>query len=574
MNRKEWEPREGHPAADLLLLHLEEELTGSTAEAVTEHLNGCAPCRLACRQLELGFSRFSTFHRDASVPVLAPRANEFRARLLKSAPPSPSLIERLRELVRISTPRRLGIAMGGLTLGLVLWASIFLTAPRQSVYASQLLDDARGASQSLFAHSKVLNQKIRLRRGALIIERAIHRGRPAPLDADAPKIDSNLQQELDLARVNLDDPLNAEDFALWRAAQKDPRDSVRETQESVIITTRVAGSAIAEGTLTLSRVGLRPIARTVEVRGHEPIEISELSYEITDSPSLTPVPAIGGLGLSAAEAVNATPASATVSTTDLETSEVDLREAFHSIGADSTAAPEIWTGNQAVFYHISALRPTQAAAIRALAGRIPHIIESEKEPPQLAERGEQINGSGPYTTTPPLADALQTKLGSAQAAASFVDAMRAHASHVLAEADALDELAHRYPAETLKTLPPSLRIRVNRLAASLLSKLQHDSADYLKSLSPTLDAMAQDLQVTGPANESDESAGCMPWQQSADLAAPKLRNLASDTSLLFVPRRSETQPPVNAEQLMTDTLKARSFVKFNLMSTCQLFSTN
>jgi hypothetical protein len=312
----------------------------------------------------------------------------------------------------------------------------------------------------------------------------------------------------------------------------------------------------------------------VEVRDQDPIEISELSYDITDSPSLTPEPAIGGLAPRTAEAVETTPASATVSTTDLETSELDLREAFHSIGADTAAAPAIWTANQTVFYHLSALRPAQAEAIRAAAVRIPHVTESEKEPPQLAQPIESINGSGPYTTTPPLADALQARLGSAQAVNGFLQAMRSHSSLVLAEADTLDALARRYPAETLKTFPQDLRVRVNRLAASMLSRLQHDAADYLKSLSPTLDDIATDLHVSEPANQNAESAGCMPWQQSAALAATQLRNLARNTSLLFIPSRTESPAALNAEQLMSDTLKARSFVQFNLMSTCQLFSTN
>jgi hypothetical protein len=312
----------------------------------------------------------------------------------------------------------------------------------------------------------------------------------------------------------------------------------------------------------------------VEVRDQDPIEISELSYDITDSPSLTPEPAIGGLAPSTAEAVKTTPASATVSTTDLETSELDLREAFHSIGADSTAAPAIWTANQTVFYHLSALHPAQVAAIRAAAVRIPHVTESDKEPPQLAQPIESINGSGPYTTTPPLADALQARLGSVQAVTGFLQAMRSHSSLVMAEADTLDALARRYPADTLKALPPPLRVRVNQLAAGMLSRLQHDAADYLKSLSPTLDDMATDLHVSEPANQSTESAGCMPWQQSAALAAPQLRNLATDTSLLFVPRHTETESTLNPEQLMNDTLKARSFIQFNLMSTCQLFTTN
>lgn len=230
MNRKQWQARAGHPPADLLLLHLEDDLGGNTADAVREHLGECATCRLTCEQLKLGLARFTSFRDEASIAVPAPRPEVLRARLTEALQPPQSFAERLRALVRINTPRRLGFALGGLSLGLVVWISMFLASPRQSVYASQLLTEARDASDSLIAHSKVLNQKVRLRRGALVIERDVHRGRPTPLQANEPKIDGNLQQDLTLAHVDLDDPLNAQDFALWRAAQNNPRDSVKETQ--------------------------------------------------------------------------------------------------------------------------------------------------------------------------------------------------------------------------------------------------------------------------------------------------------------------------------------------------------
>jgi len=246
MNRKEWQDRKGHPPADLLLLHLEDELDGPAARDVRAHIDQCGTCRLTCEELELGMSRFVAFRDTAVLPVPAPRPSALHARLIRAeteGAPVP-LLERLRGMLSINTPGRIAFACSAATLCLVIWITVFLGAPRQSVYASQLLDDARIASDSLMAHSKVLNQKIRLRRGNLVIERNVHHGRLTPMQAQDSRIDSQLQQELDLAHVKLNDPLNASDFAEWRSAQRGHVDSVKETAQGFIITTRLDGAAI------------------------------------------------------------------------------------------------------------------------------------------------------------------------------------------------------------------------------------------------------------------------------------------------------------------------------------------
>lgn len=575
MNRKQWQDRNGHPPADLLLLHLEDELEGRAADGVRVHVNQCAACRKACEQLQLGTARITAFRNSVVVPTPAPRTNAFHERLLRmeAEGSSASLIGRLRGLLRIDTPRRLAVAFGGVSVCLIIWISFFLGSPRQSVYASQLLDEARSASDSLIAHSKVLNQKIRLRRGSLVIERSVHHGRPAPVEARESSIDPKLQQELDLAHVNLNDPLNANDFAAWRAALSEHSDTVQETAQGVIITTRAAGAAISEGSLTLSRSGWRPIARSVEVRGEEPIEISEVSYDISDSPSMIAASPIGGLAPSAASNVNAVAAPVEVSTTELETSELDLREAFHSIGADVSAAPEIGRTDQTVLYHVSTQKPGEMEAIREAARRIPHVKETEKQLARVVEPLPPANGIGAYSTTPPLAAALEARLGDAQAA-SLLDSLQSRTARVLAEAAALDALGKRYSVDAIKALPPELRGRVNRLAASMLSSLQHDSADYVKALSPTLDAMAHDRNIAEPSDDGSNLPGCLPWQQNAALAAPQLQDLAKDVSLLFVPNRAEKPVVLTADPLLADSLKARAFLDLHLMSTCQLFGSN
>jgi hypothetical protein len=576
MNRKEWQDRKGHPPADLLLLHLEDELDGPAARDVRAHIDQCGTCRLTCEELELGMSRFVAFRDTAVLPVPAPRPSALHARLIRAeteGAPVP-LLERLRGMLSINTPGRIAFACSAATLCLVIWITVFLGAPRQSVYASQLLDDARIASDSLMAHSKVLNQKIRLRRGNLVIERNVHHGRLTPMQAQDSRIDSQLQQELDLAHVNLNDPLNAGDFAEWRSSLPEHADSVKETSQGFVITTRLDGAAIREGSITLSRSDWRPIARSVEVSGEAPIEISEVSYDLSNSLPSKSESTIGALVPSGASYVSAPAAAAEVSALELETSELDLREAFHSIGADVSANPEIWTADQTVFFHTSTQKPGEMAAIKKAASRIPHVEEAGQQLARLAVPPLPFDEPGPDASTPPLASALQAKLGDAQAVNTFLESFRTSSTHVLAEAAALEQLGRRYPADQIKNLPPDLRARVNRLAASMLSSLQHNSSDYVKSLSPVLDDMAHDLNIPSPGDDSSNVPGCLPWQDNATLAEPHLRDLTKDVSLLLMPGQTDQPLPQPASKLMADSLKARSFLEAHLMSTCQLFGAS
>jgi hypothetical protein len=572
MNRKHWQDGEGHPPAGLLLLHLEDELEGRSAENVSRHVERCALCQLACGQLEHGMKQFTAFRDSVDLPVPAPQTQELKARLLAESARSAqsTVLAGIRGFFRFDSPRRMGFAFAGAAVCILVWFSVYLSAPGSSVYASQILDKARNASDSLFAHSKVLNQKVRMRRGTSVIERSVHRSRQAVAEAREPGIDAEFQEALDLAHVNWNDPLNANDFAGWRALQQKHTDSVKETAQAVTITTSVAGAAIAAESLTLSRSDWRPIARSVEVRGEAPIEISEVSYEIGDS--LLPMTALatGSAEPAAAAAKDVTAKSAEVSAVELETAEVDLREALHSIGADVSAAPEIWQAEHTVVVRACPVSAGEAEEIGKAIARIPHVRQVGGN----SENRRQAGGSGWHSTVAPLAGALENRLGGADEAHRFVESLQTRSAHVLAEAAALDQLGRRYPVEAIKALSPVLRVRVNRLAASLLSALQHDSADYVKSMSPILDEMGQQLNVKEPAEDGRNLPNCLTWQENAALAAPHLRELDKSVSLLFVPTQAPESGPGTPGELLSNSLRDRHFLERHLMSTCQLFGAN
>lgn len=553
MNRKRWQDRDGHPYAALLVLHLERELEGQEAESVRLHVDQCAECRSVCEQLQRGFSHFVAFQEQVVVPQGSPHPEALRERMLAAVTGNrkTTLSARLLGLFGAIPNLRLGFALGGAAVALILALVVFLGNPGQSVYASQILDQARVASDSLAGHAKILNQTVRLRRGAFVLERNVLHGQKDAAQTSEPAIGMGLKQALELAHIDLNDPLNANDFAAWRAAQPRHTDSVRETAQELIITTHISGSLIEEGSLTISRSGMRPIARSVEMHGEAPIEISEVSYQITDLPALQPqttalAPAPTPRGSTEAAASTAT---AVVSTADLEVSEIDLREALHNIGADTTAAPQIWRSEGTVLFRSTPTDSRQDERIRKTVARIPHVQE-------MADLS-----APPEQPRPAAAD-------------SSLAALQLRSAHVLAEAAALDQLGKRYSTERVKGLPPNLRVRVNRLAASLLSSLQHDVTDYFKSLSPRLDAMALDLKSPAASDDGRNLPTCLTWQQNAALASPELRDLDRSISLLFQTQGAQGSAAPVEEKLIGESLRARSFLERHLLSTCQLFGAS
>jgi hypothetical protein len=277
----------------------------------------------------------------------------------------------------------------------------------------------------------------------------------------------------------------------------------------------------------------------------------------------------------AAAASSATPAASDyVSPESLELAELELREAFHSSGADISAAPVIWSSNKTVFFHTFTKNPEVAASIKETASGIPHVKEDDKPIARPSDQPKLFDESVSDPSSPPVASELQAQFGNARAVSTFLTSLRAHSSHVIAEADALDQLGKRYPEEKIKALPPDLRTRVNRLATSMLSSLQQDAKEYVKSLSPTLDAMAHTRNIPEPGDDDSNLPGCLTWQQNASLAAPSLRTLANDASSLFISRPEKTAESATTDSLVSDSLKMRSFLELHLMSTCQLFRAN
>jgi len=138
---------------------------------------------------------------------------------------------------------------------------------------------------------------------------------------------------------------------------------------------------------------------------------------------------------------------------ELETSELDLREAFHSIGPTFRESRDMDRRSNGLlpYLHAEAGRNGRNQESRS---RIPHVEEAGQQLARACCAAAAIRRTRPDASTPPLASALQAKLGDAQAVNTFLESFRTSSTHVLAEAAALEQLGRRYPADQIKNLPP------------------------------------------------------------------------------------------------------------------------
>jgi len=155
-----------------------------------------------------------------------------------------------------------------------------------TVSAHQLLERAQmwDESPSSATRSVVVYQKVEMRTRAGKLERAIYRDssgkrkpRPVVLSSD----DEAIQQKVQSAGVNLQEPLSAINFREWHDRQPGFSDQVTRSGDLLLtLTTSLPTGPVASESLTVRASDFHPVKRTIETRDNDHIEIAELNYAI------------------------------------------------------------------------------------------------------------------------------------------------------------------------------------------------------------------------------------------------------------------------------------------------------
>src|ERR1019366_5664577 len=136
MNRSHWQDRTEHPAADVLLLHLEGELDRRDADSVSAHVASCHECRATCEQLGRGMSRFTALRDQAVIPPPVQQRSLFyeRLRAAQADPAFLPLTARLLNYLRPALQLRAAFILSGIALALIISVIFYLKSPGQAVY--------------------------------------------------------------------------------------------------------------------------------------------------------------------------------------------------------------------------------------------------------------------------------------------------------------------------------------------------------------------------------------------------------------------------------------------------------
>jgi hypothetical protein len=153
------------------------------------------------------------------------------------------------------------------------------------IQAAQLLQRAV-ASDAVVSSGKpgVVYQKLRITAAHLTVEHEIYRDsrgirarRAEPTRGDA----AGVREVLAKAGMEWDRPLSSASFREWHDRQAVVSDEVHtEAGNLLTLVSRVPNNWITAESLTVRASDFHPVARRIETRSYEPIEIAEVSYAV------------------------------------------------------------------------------------------------------------------------------------------------------------------------------------------------------------------------------------------------------------------------------------------------------
>ncbi len=326
------------------------ELAGGKLRRAESHLSKCWKCRSRYEQLERAAMGFVELHKQIITPN-PPEASQWRemflARLDQVAAAAPSSSwSRLRPHFRFAAFTDMNPFLASAAVILVASVVLFFIWQRSmpSVSASELLQRAESSDRNLSrpAERGVVYQKIRIRTAHASVERDLYRdreGRRRPKSEPLAAEFTPLKNKLNIAGVNLDEPLSASSYKAWHDSQSEESDQVRRSGKNLLtVTTKTSGGIVVEESLTVREGDFHPVKRTVELLDVGIVEIAELNYVVLSwnavnadlfeplTPTTAPTPS--------SNTATAPPPPSLPTPTQLLEAELQARVALHTLNAD------------------------------------------------------------------------------------------------------------------------------------------------------------------------------------------------------------------------------------------------
>ena len=580
MSDLNWPGGAVHPPLSLLLLHLEGELDGENAKNVSAHVTHCWECRTRCQHLSQGIFQYMEFETAEPLPPPPSNRERFRGRLLQVARETPGPRARPNYISRaysgmLSALRpRWRIVASAVVLALV--SVVFLTISSRNIAAGEVLNHAVIASKALSVNApgRVIYQKILVRHGNVSFERTLSRG--VGLKDTASAVLNPDAQVMNIAGINWSDPLSASDFSEWRSSLHSKSDQVSQSDAEITVDTLTGDAGpLHDASLTVQRSDWHPIRRHVEFRQGAPLDITEVSFEVRTVPAAAPIER---------SRLNPAPASALPNPSDsksglppsdeqLEEAELRLREVFHSLSVDILDSPVIWREGDRILFHTYTDDAGHKDEVLRAVATIPFIAEAPLD--ARAPLGNNPDASVqqltmPFTTVPPLADALTASIGGLDNANRYLASLRQNYGQLLAESAALQRLGQRYTPEIIARLGPGTAARISALAGDEFAQLNREVSSYRQKLLPLLADMLRSERLSPGSLPQSPTGTCRSWRDAAAAVAGDAKALNSNFLALFVQRQVERPTELDAERLLRDSEQSAEALRRDISAVCNL----
>lgn len=437
----------------------------------------------------------------------------------------------------------------------------------------------RDTAENIPGHPGVIYQKVRISTPTRTMERALYRDaegkrrpKPQPLDQDMAR----LSAKLTIAGVIWDEPLSAGSYRDWRDRRSVQNDVVKRTGKNLLtLTTTVSGGTVAQESLTVRESDFHPVARTVEFRDSETVEIAELNYDVMpwgavnsdwfeSLPDQTSVlPEHGRQALS--------PLLPPVLSEDqIDVAELEARIVLNQLQADTSERIEIIRHVSGVEVKGIVATSERKREIQSRLYQVPHVTASIATFQDLQDRstnGTQItsiSASSSVASLSPLVRYLLAKGKSASEAAELSQQMMNSALVVKQHSKIVDELLHRFtPDNSLSVLARSaLDQLLDRHKAALLAALK-DEERYIARTGLSLGVphsapAAESLMSAEEKNLSlcvELTSGNDEPSHSAEALLPELETSTAQLRTVALNVPSASKPPTAASSLPRSTDK-------------------
>jgi len=283
---------DAHWTDEELIAELEGTKKARCTQKQTAHLKSCWRCRARRQRLQETMLRIVDYSHVLVAPFL-PLSPHGEERLLAGiaeleATANPGWIRNLfLRLPGVSEFRMNPILASALVVFIAvgLLFAIWRRPMAPTISAHEFLEKAHSAELAqVEGNPSVACQRVRIQTKGHTLDRTLYvdlQRRRHLRETHVEKDFEDIKGPLARGGVDWDEPLSAHSFLTWYNQQSHPSDNVSKTGRDLITLTAAPSTGdVANESLTVRQTDFHPVARSIQFRDSETVEIAELDYSV------------------------------------------------------------------------------------------------------------------------------------------------------------------------------------------------------------------------------------------------------------------------------------------------------